>query len=143
MLNESPANRLELETSSTECPQGAPFAAEFIKVLRQDMIQLKADRNRYKSLHQRTLLKVKALEEALALEKGKVRDLNHRLYGKKTEKGVSKPDQLPSSNDFVRPPRPKAKRGAREGRANRPRHQHPDLPVKEGCDPNIMLSVTY
>jgi len=131
MLNESPANRLEPDTFSTECPQGAPSAVEFIKVPRQDMIQLKADRNRYKNLHQRVLLKVKALEEALALEKGKVRDLNHRLYGKKTEKGASKPDQYPSSTDFVGPPRPKAKRGARKGRANRPRHQHPDLPVKE------------
>ena len=67
----------------------------------------------------------------MALEKGKVRDLNHRLYGKKTEKGTSKLDELPSSDDFVGPPRPKAKRGARKGRANRPRHQHPDLPVEE------------
>jgi len=34
------------------------------------MVQLEADRNRYKSLH--LLLKIKALEEALALEKGKL-----------------------------------------------------------------------
>ena len=87
MLNDSSINIFDPEVSPTECSQGAPFATEFIKVSRQDMIQLKADRNRYKNLHERTLLKIKALEEELALEKGKVRDLNHRLYGKKTEKG--------------------------------------------------------
>lgn len=108
----------------------APFATEFIKVSRQEMIQLKGECNRYKSLHQRALLKIKALEEKLKLEKGKVRDLNHRLYGTKTEKTSSKPDALPPT-DFVGPPCPPTKRGAKKGRGNRPRHQHPDLPVVE------------
>ena len=52
--------------------QDVPFATEFILVSRQEVIQFKADRNRYKSLHQRALLKIKELEEALTLEKGKV-----------------------------------------------------------------------
>ncbi|HIC77648.1 MAG TPA: hypothetical protein EYP02_00560, partial [Sulfurovum sp.] len=131
MLNDYSTPTSEPEIARTPSSQDAPFAIEFIKVSRQEMIQLKADCNSYKSLHQRALLKIKALEEEIALEKGKVRDLNHRLYGKKTEKGISKPDAIPSSDDFVGPPPPPAKRGAKKGRANRPRHQHPDLPVKE------------
>ena len=131
MLNDYSTPTSEPEIARTPSSQDAPFAIEFIKVSRQEMIQLKADCNNYKSLHQRALLKIKALEEEIALEKGKVRDLNHRLYGKKTEKGTSKPDASPSSDDFVGPPPPPAKRGAKKGRANRPRHQHPDLPVKE------------
>lgn len=131
MLNDYSTPTSEPEIARTPSSQDAPFAIEFIKVSRQEMIQLKADCNNYKSLHQRALLKIKALEEEIALEKGKVRDLNHRLYGKKTEKGTSKPDAIPSSDDFVGPPPPPAKRGAKKGRANRPRHQHPDLPVKE------------
>ena len=123
------------ETELTASSQNVPFATEFIRVSRQEMIQLEADCNRYKSLHQRALLKIKALEEKLALEKGKVRDLNHRLYGKKTEKGTSKPDALPSSDNFVGPPHPPSKRGAKKGRVNRPRHQHPDLPVVEEIIP--------
>ena len=52
MLNDSSINIFDPEVSPTECSQGAPFATEFIKVSRQDMIQLKADRNRYKNLHE-------------------------------------------------------------------------------------------
>ena len=112
--------------------QDAPFSAEYILISRQEKIQLTADINRYKELHQRAALKVKALEEALKLEQATVRDLTHRLYGKKTEKSKSKSDTIPAVvNDFVGPPAPLPKRGAKKGRANRPRHQHPNLPVKE------------
>ena len=135
MLNNHSTHTSEPETEPTVPSQDVPFATEFIRVSRQEMIQLKRDCNRYKSLHQRAVLKIKALEKELTLEKGKVRDLNHRLYGKKTEKGTSKPDALPLSDDFVEPPRPPAKRGAKKGRVNRPRHQHPDLPVVEEMIP--------
>ena len=127
MLNDYSTRTPEQETTSSP---DAPFATEFVKVSRQEMIQLKGDCHRYKSLHQRALLKIKALEEELKLEKGKVRDLNHRLYGTKTEKTSSKPD-APPSTDFVGPPCPPTKRGAKKGRVNRPRHQHPNLPVVE------------
>jgi hypothetical protein len=131
MFNNPSIFTSESEAVLVASAQDVPFATEFILISRQEEVQLKADRNRYKSLHQRALLKIKTWEEALALEKGKVRDLNHRLYGKKTEKASSKPDAISSSNDFVGPPCPPAKRGARKGRVNRPRHQHPDLPVVE------------
>jgi len=88
MLDHHTTHISESETVQNALSQDVPFATEFIRVSRQEMIQLKADRNRYKQLHQRALLKIKALEEALALEKGKVRDLNHRLYGKKTKKST-------------------------------------------------------
>ncbi len=138
MLNDCSSHIHESELALTESSESKdkPFATEFIHVSRQEIIQLKAERNQYKSLHERALLKIKALEEELALEKGKVRDLNHRLYGKKTEKHTAKPDALnsdlaPSADDFVGPPCPPAKRGAKKGRANRSRHKHPDLPVVE------------
>jgi hypothetical protein len=63
---------LEPEITQTVSSQNVPFATEFIRASRQEMIQLKADCNRYKSLHQRALLKIKALEKKLTLEKGKV-----------------------------------------------------------------------
>ena len=69
MLDNCPTHTSEPEP--TVPSQNVPFATEFIRVSRQEMIQLEADRNRYKSLHQRALLKIKAFEEALALDKGK------------------------------------------------------------------------
>ncbi len=135
MLNNYSILSSESKTVPIASSKDVPFATEFILISRQEVIQLKADRNRYKSLHQRTLLKNKELKDALMLEKGKVRDLNHRLYGKKAEKVTLKPDAVPSSNDFIGPPPPPAKRGARKGRVNRPRHQYPDLPVVEEVIP--------
>ena len=68
------------EPEPTVPSQDVPFATEFIRVSHQEMMQLGAECNRYKSIHQRALLKIKALEKVLALEKGgTVRDLNHRL----------------------------------------------------------------
>ena len=135
MLKDHSTHTSEPETAPTVSSQDVPFASEFIRISRQEKIQLEADRNRYKSLHQRALMKIKGLEEELTLSKGKVRDLSHRLYGKKTEKAASKPEATPPSDDFVGPPRPPAKRGASNGRANRPRNQHPDLPVVEEIIP--------
>jgi transposase len=60
-----------------------------------------------------------------------VRDLTHRLYGKKTEKSHTKSEKPLSGNDFVGPPTPPAKRGAKPNRPNRSRRKNPDLPVKE------------
>jgi hypothetical protein len=88
MLNDYLTHTSELETVLTMPSQDVPFAAEFITVSRQEMIQIEADCNRYKSLHQRALLKIKTLKEELQLERGKVRDLTHRLYGKKIEKST-------------------------------------------------------
>ena len=86
MLDDYPNNIDDQEIAIAVQQEDTPFSAEYITLSRQDVIQLKADVNRYKSLHQRALLKIKALKEELKLEKGKVRDLTHRLYGKKTEK---------------------------------------------------------
>ncbi len=79
MLNDYSSHIHESELALTESSESKdkPFATEFIHVSRQEIIQLKAERNQYKSLHERALLKIKALEEELALEKGKVRDLNY------------------------------------------------------------------
>ena len=131
MLDDYPNNTHDQETAIAVQQEEIPFSTEFVTLSRQDVIQSKADANRYKSLHQRALLKIKALEEALALEKGKVRDLTHRLYGKKTEKSTTTTDAIPPADDFVGPPQPKPKRGARKGRENRSRHDYSHLPSKE------------
>jgi transposase len=111
--------------------QNTPFSNEFITLSRQDLIELNAAVNQYKSLHQRATLKIKALKEELEQEKSKVRELTHRLYGKKTEKSTVKPETLSSCDVFIGPPAPVAKRGAKKGRSNRPRRQYENLPVKE------------
>jgi transposase len=124
-------NKSESETLFAPEQEDAPFSVEIVTMTRQELIELKADKNRYQSLYQRTLEKNKELEAQLKLERAKVRDLTHRLYGKKTEKSAIKSEKSPTRNDFVGPPKPPAKRGAKPERPNRPRRKNPDLPIKE------------
>jgi transposase len=111
--------------------QDFPFSNELVTISRQEWIHLNATVNQYKSLHQRAQLKVKELNEELKQEKSKVRDLNHRLYGKKTEKSATKPNAIPLSDEFIGPLAPRPKRGAKKGRANRPRRKQENLSIEE------------
>ncbi len=69
MLNDCSSHIHESEFALMKSSESKdkPFATEFIYVSHQEMIQLKAECNQYKSLHERALLKIKALEEELAL----------------------------------------------------------------------------
>ena len=135
MIEIQPHKQAESDALFVTQQEDAPFAIEMVTLSRQKLIELTASKNRYISLHKRVLEKNKALEEQLKLEQAKVLDLTHRLYGKKTEKSTTTAEILPSTNDFVGPPLPPAKRGAKPSRENRPRRKHPNLPVKEEIIP--------
>lgn len=123
---------LTLMTSDTlnrQAKQTAPFAQQFVTLTRQEHIELKAQAHYYKRLHQRAQEKIAELEKELEHQKAKVRDLNHRLYGKKSEKSSPKADiKAHALKGFVGPLLP-PKRGAKPNRPKRTRKQHPHLPV--------------
>lgn len=131
LINSTHNNRPESAALAQQ--QNPPFSNELVTHSRQEWIELNATANQYKSLHQRATLKIKELNEELSQERAKVRDLIHRLYGKKTEKSTVKPEAIPTHNHnaFIGPPLSAPKRGAKKGRPNRPRHQHKTLPVEE------------
>lgn len=125
---------LTLPTSNsfkTKKQLSVPFAQLFISITRQEYITLKRRANYYKQLHQHVVEKNKELEQEIERQKAKVRDLTHRLYGKKTEKSTTKADlKAHADKMFVGPPSPfPAKRGAQLNRANRSRKKRPHLPV--------------
>ncbi len=81
------------------------------------------------------ITKIEALKEGLKHKEAVICDLKQRLYGKKTEKGASKPD-LNSAHSLNKPKRP---RGQQKGSTGHGRAPLPNLPV---VDEIIPLSET-
>lgn len=92
--------------------KSTPFSQQFVSLTKQEHIQLVAQLRYWKSAHERATRRIGALEEQLVelqraaaereaglralledgLEKakGEIRDLKHRLFGRKSEKGKQK-----------------------------------------------------
>jgi transposase len=131
------------QSSQQHQPQ-APLEGELlspsgkqITLSQQEYIQLKWDGNYWEAQHKRACDREAVLKQELKHEKAKVRDLNQRLFGKKTEKAPCNSEQskdCPSddtddnSSDDKQPKRP---RGHQKGQKGHGRTQRPNLPVVE------------
>lgn len=104
-----------------------PFASEIIQITKQEHIELICSTNYWKSQDRQKAKKIECLERTIELLKAKIKDLNQRLYGKKTEKGVTKTEktsQKSSSND-------KRPRGQQKNTQGHGRTKRPHLPTVE------------
>jgi transposase len=108
-------------------PASTPFAQNIIQLTQAAYIQLKWNGNYWKRQHEHLKRQNKELEQSLALAQAKIKDLNRRLYGKKSEKGSTKRD-TPAIDDHPAGSRP---RGQQKGSQGHGRTLRPDLPVVE------------
>lgn len=102
----------------------APFTKEVVVLTRQEHIELKAQVNRYKALHERALNREVELKKQLEQEKAKVRDLTQRLYGKKSEQSQKNDDKREEDC-----PQVSRAKGQQKGSQGHGRTHRPDLPV--------------
>lgn len=103
-----------------------PFAKESVVLSRLDYIELKAQLNFYKAQHERALAREEVLKKQLEQEKAKVRDLNQRLYGRKSEQ------TKPSENGVIVPSETSRRpRGQQTGAPGHGRTTRPHLPAVE------------
>ncbi len=122
-----------------------PFSQQFVSLTKQDHIQLVAQLRYWKSSHERATRRIGDLEERLAevqrtaaereaalralledgLEKakGEIRDLKHRLFGRKSEKGKQK--------RLERVGQTRRRRGQQPGSRGHGRTRLTGLPVQE------------
>jgi len=106
-----------------------PFAVKQITLSQQEYTQLKWDANFWQAQHKRACEREEALKQALQQKEAIIRDLNQRLFGKKSEKGVCKPDQgQDCSPESQQPKRP---RGHQKGQPGHGRTERPELPIVE------------
>ena len=104
---------------------GSPFAESIVQITKQEYIQLKWDSHYWKSQHQRTIARETELKKELEKAQAKIRDLKQRLYGKSSEKTVTKSETQAGDAPSSRP-RGQAPNSKGHGRTSRPH-----LPVIE------------
>ena len=122
---EHPPDPLAPETGVELDPK--PFSQTIVQLTQAEHIELKWQGNYWKSQHAQLKKQHEGLKQELELAHAKIRDLEQRLYGKKSEKGTTKGDQ-PPTEDSPTGARPRGQRKGGQGHGRTPR---PDLPVVE------------
>ena len=123
-----------------------PFAAEYVRLTRQEHIELVMDANYWRSQHQRLVQRAQwreqryrrvlrelkeqagqreaALQAELELEQAKLRDLRQRLFGRKSERRNARSEKHKTALP------PSAPRGQQRGTPGHGRTLQPELPAR-------------
>lgn len=107
-----------------------PPTSKLVFLTRKEMTKLKWAGNYWKAQFERAIKREKQLKKELEEQKGIVRDLQQRLFGKKSEKNSKNKDSNPNKGKPER-----GKRGSKKGSPGHGRTIRPDLSViKEELD---------
>ena len=97
-----------------------------ILILEKEYLTLKSEVGYWQAMHTKAVLREKKLKQIVKEQNGKIRDLQSRLFGKKSEKkGSSKKDGKKDPSPTKRP------RGQQPGSKGHGRTVRPDLPERE------------
>ena len=117
-------------TQSSSPPSGkdiacvSPFGQEWVKITKEEHITLIHEARYWKAQHAQLKEKFRKLEEASQHKDAKIKDLQNRLFGKKSEKQTAAKSEAPPTDSD-------RKRGGQPGSQGHGRTQRPDLPVTQ------------
>jgi len=98
-----------------------------IHISKKEYLELKWEAGYWHGMHSKAIAREKILNQIIKEQDGKIRDLRHRVFGKKSEKKSSKKNaSLKSKNSDSKSPRGQQKDSKGHGRT-----EHPDLPEKK------------
>ena len=104
--------------------QPTPFSQEWVTITKQEHIDLTWRANYWEAQHARVKSQMEAFQQDIILKDAKIKDLQNRLFGKKSEKNSplksEKGDRAPKSG---------RNRGQQPGSRGHGRTHRPDLPV--------------
>jgi transposase len=96
-----------------------------LRRLRLQLVELRLQANYWRALHQRAVQRETALKEQVQRLQGEIRELERRLYGRKSEtSSVTKPTTRPNNNNGK-----KRARGQQPGSKGHGRRHHDHLPT--------------
>ncbi len=102
-----------------------PFSQEMVTISRQEQINLIHQINYWKAQHAKAKEKIDQLEQEKVYQAGKIKDLQNRLFGKRSEKNNGKqPAKNGQTKDL-----PKKPRGQQPNSKGHGRTERPDLPI--------------
>ena len=103
----------------------APFSQEFIQINKAQLIEYKSAIAYWKAMHAREVERGKEKDQKLEEAHARIRDLEHRLFGRKSEKQKTHSEIQSRDSGPTRP------RGQQKGSKGHGRKQHQNLPVLE------------
>ena len=109
---------------SVEKEQATPFAQQWVRITKQERIELQWRANYWETQHEQLKAKNAQLKQELILRDAKIKDLQNRVFGKKSEKRGSL-----SSEKGDSPASSKRPRGHVPGRPGHGRTQRVNLPI--------------
>jgi transposase len=108
---------------SNPIAQVHPFSQEWVTITKEERIKLIHQANYWKAQHAQLKQKIVVLEEQNQYKDAKIKDLQNRLFGKKSEKqGLAKSEKK-------KPTASSRSRGQQPGSVGHGRTPRPDLPV--------------
>lgn len=97
-----------------------------VVILEKEYLELKFAGGYWQAMHAKAIIREKILQQTIKEQKGQIRDLRHRIFGKKSEKPSAKEEKgKPKGLKTNRP------RGQQPGSEGHGLTERPDLPVKE------------
>ena len=97
-----------------------------ILISEKEYLELKCEVGYWKTLHRKSSIREEILKQTIKEQEGKIRDLKHRVFGKKSEKKSSNKDE-----DRSKKSNPKRCRGQQPGTKGHGRTERSDLPEKK------------
>ena len=101
-----------------------PFSQEWIAITKQEHIDLNSRANYWEAQHSRVKAQLEATRQEIIRKDAKIKDLQNRLFGKKSEKTSPKKSEKDNTNASLR-----RRRGQQPGSQGHGRTERPGLPI--------------
>jgi len=100
--------------------------SEKTHISKKEYLELKCEVSYWRSMHNKAIIREEILKQVIKEQEGQIRDLRHRVFGKKSEITNASKDNGKSKSD-----NPKRPRGQQLGSKGHGRTERPHLPEKE------------
>ncbi len=125
MTHPSPSTQAHRPLASLDAGPASPFSQQWVTITKQEKIDLVARASYWEAQHARAKSEIDKLRQEVLFKDAKIKDLQNRLFGKKSEKRSPLKSEKGGQGDSPS----KRKRGQQPGSPGHGRTKRPDLPV--------------
>jgi transposase len=123
--NPSPTAEPHRPLACLDAGQSSPFSQQWVTITKQERIDLTCRASYWEAQHARAKSEIEKLRQEAILKDAKIKDLQNRLFGKKSEKN----SPLKSEKDGQGDTPSKRRRGQQPGSRGHGRTKRADLPI--------------
>jgi transposase len=123
--NPSPTPDPHQPLTCLDAGKSSPFSQQWVTITKQEHIDLTCRAKYWEAQHARVKSQLEKANQEILLKDAKIKDLQNRLFGKKSEKGTTAKSEKGNNTN----PPSQRNRGQQPGGCGHGRTKRPDLPV--------------